>query len=243
MLKEFIQQLRQWGMEYLSLYYSNYPARVLDNVDITGKNRLRLYIPTIHAPSTSSWVKQGRTVAGFKYGFQSIPRIGDMITVSFDHGNAEFPKWGYGWFANGEKPEAFESKNVHGFISPGNNQVLIDDENGTIDVNHVLGHKISVAEDKICITFKDGKTLEIDKEVLALNGINQGGLIIGSELVSELQKVNSFMSAIKTVVSVPIPEPGNGAPSVLATALNTSLKSLVNPTYKTIENKHVKHGN
>tara|TARA_R110002020_G_scaffold54690_3_gene152270 strand:- start:4150 stop:4848 length:699 start_codon:yes stop_codon:yes gene_type:complete len=228
-LQNFIRQVTKYGFEPLfKRYYSRYPARVVDNKDKeeSGLQQLNLHIPLLHQRGTSQWVKGYGVPAGNNYGLQSLPQIGDYVYVTFEHGDARRPRWDYGWYAKDEKPEEFTDENVHGFKSPAGHSVLIDDTN----------HEIRV-------TMKDGKTFMINQQVLELNGNNLGGLIDIEELKTELQKINDQLSAIKQVVSAPIPEPGNGSPSALAVALNSSLSPLTNPTYTNIENDKVKHGN
>lgn len=69
-----------------------------------------------------------------------------------------------------------------------------------------------------------------------------GGLIKIEKLITELEKLNSFNSAFKTILNgTPIPEPGNGAPSAFQAALKLSNGSIANPNYSQIENEKVKH--
>jgi len=82
---------------------------------------------------------------------------------------------------------------------------------------------------------------EID--TIAIRGDQYGGLIKIEELTKELKLLNTFLSSFTTVLGgTPIPEPGNGSPSALQTALNAALSSLQLPTYTTIENDKVNHG-
>ena len=228
-LKQFITQITKYGLEPIfRRYYSRYPAKVIDNKDLseTGTQQLNLHIPLLHQRGTSQWGKGYGVPAGNNHGLQSIPKIGDWVYVTFEQGSMRNPRWNYGWYANNEKPEEFTDENVHGFKSPAGHSVLIDDTNNEIKV-----------------TMKDGKTFMVNQEVIELNGNNLGGLIKIAELKTELEKINTQLTAIKQVVAVPIPEAGLGAPSSLAVALNAALSSLLNPTYTNIENDKIKHGN
>ena len=226
MLKDFIQRITFYGLEnVLHRYYSRYPGRVINNKRDDGKQELELFIPIIHKPGTSTWVKSYGIPAGQNYGLQSIPRIGDMVYVTFAMGDIRSPRWNYGWYAKGELPEEFKDINVHGFKSPAGHSVLINDTDSTIK-----------------ITMKDGKTFMIGTESIELNGDELGGLIKIKELKLELDKLNNQWTAFKQVISVPIPEPGAGSPSVLGQTLNAALAALPLPTYLNIENTNIKHG-
>lgn len=110
-------------------------------------------------------------------------------------------------------------------------------ENGTAYVM-LFADKV----DKAIIKQVDGMYIEVAKDLIKLNGDAKGGIIIKSDLVTELQKVNTILTAIKTVCSTPVNEPGNGAPSAFQAVLNAAIASLNTPTYSNIENQKVKHG-
>ena len=97
----------------------------------------------------------------------------------------------------------------------------------------------------VLVTFLDNENsfvsmcTEID-EIIYNEGTN-GGLINIETLISELDKNNMILNAIKTVVSSPIPEAGNGAPSALGTALNSALGSLQIGSFNSMEDEKFKH--
>lgn len=99
---------------------------------------------------------------------------------------------------------------------------------------------VAVAEKIICKI--GGISFDILEDKIKLNGDTHGGVIVENKIVSELQKVNALLNALKQVCSVPIMEPGNGSPSAFQAVLNGALSSLQTPTYQGITNDKVKHG-
>ena len=81
----------------------------------------------------------------------------------------------------------------------------------------------------------------IDSDNVVFNGGGNGGLIKINTLITELQKNTAILSAIKSVVSAPIPEAGNGSPSSLGQLLNSALLSLNVGSFTNMENDKIKH--
>jgi hypothetical protein len=97
----------------------------------------------------------------------------------------------------------------------------------------------------VIVTFIDkdsafiSMTTEIE-EVVFRNGTN-GGLININTLIAELNKNNLILEALKKIVSAPIAEAGNGAPSALGTALNGAFSSLLIGDFSKMEDETFKH--
>ena len=69
-----------------------------------------------------------------------------------------------------------------------------------------------------------------------------GGLTITPELQTQLDKTNALLEGLINVISgTSIPEPGNGAPSALQTALSAAITGKSLGDYSNIENEAVKH--
>lgn len=85
-----------------------------------------------------------------------------------------------------------------------------------------------------------------------LNGKSKGGLAIVSELVKKYNAIekdlNNLKTALQPVLTTPVNEAGNGAPSAFQSALNGAISSwygqqLTETQATDIENDKVKHGN
>lgn len=79
-------------------------------------------------------------------------------------------------------------------------------------------------------------------ESVVFDGGENGGLAITPKLVQELNKNNELLQAIVTVLlGSPIPEPGNGSPSALQTALKGAVSGKKIGDFSKIENSKIKH--
>jgi hypothetical protein len=80
----------------------------------------------------------------------------------------------------------------------------------------------------------------MDEEGVVFNGGELGGMIKIQTLITELNKSNALLSAIKNVLTswVPVPSDGGAALKVAAT---TALASLSPGDFSSIENDKVKH--
>jgi hypothetical protein len=135
-------RLIHYGLEFFGRYYSSYRGFVVDNEDPEGMNRVKVIMPTIHPyDKVGEWAYPINNWGGENYGSHCLPQKGDMVWLSFEHGNPEFPLWQHAGYATGEKPEEFNSSNVYGFKTPKGNLVIIDDAD----------------EGKILIKYKSGK--------------------------------------------------------------------------------------
>jgi hypothetical protein len=95
------------------------------------------------------------------------------------------------------------------------------------------------------VLFDVGKSsLEITGDgKIRLNDGALGGLTKTLELVAQLNKTNSLLQALITVLSgPPIPEAGNGAPSSLQALLAAALTGQQLGDYSQIENTQIIHG-
>jgi len=81
---------------------------------------------------------------------------------------------------------------------------------------------------------------EVDK--IYLNGGENGGLTITPKLVEELNKTNELLASLINIINgTPVPEPGNGSPSALQTALKNAIVTKSLGDYSAIENQKIKH--
>ena len=80
-------------------------------------------------------------------------------------------------------------------------------------------------------------------ELIELGGDKYGGLTITPELKDNLDKNNELLQALLNIISgSPIPEPGNGSPSALQTALAGAILGKTLGNFDDIENEKIKHG-
>lgn len=81
------------------------------------------------------------------------------------------------------------------------------------------------------------KTTKVDKVLLF--GGKQKGMVLHDELKAVLDGQNQILTALKTVASTPVTEPGNGSPSAFQAALNAAIATLTVPLTTGLENQKV----
>ena len=214
-LKNLIKDIKIFGLENVfGRFYSRYPAEVIENVDIALEQnipedsdvnpdgqRLLLHIPAIHEEGAAEWVESGNIIAGNNYGFQSIPRKGDYVYVTFGYGDTNHPRWHYGWYGENERPELFkENKDLHGFISPGQQKVYFDDLNQKTVIEQPNGSLVEMSEDDITITFGNGQTVKIDSTKVYIAEGGTQPIALGNETVDAINQLNAQVQALNAAL-------------------------------------------
>lgn len=188
----FFNTLQEGGLESLGLYYSYYRAIVHSRKDPENANRLQLIIPDITGDVPfEEWAHPKGQFAGSNYGQQILPKEGDIVWVTFEQGNPEFPIWEHGYFGTKEKPigELLDGEDTYWFISPKGHKVIINDTKDTISIQHQKGLKVNLTEEYISLISdkkislgKDSGSAEPgvlgDTNAQALKDITQGVLDI-----------------------------------------------------------------
>lgn len=85
------------------------------------------------------------------------------------------------------------------------------------------------------------KIFELNENGVFLNG-DTWSTVKGNILTPAMDANKQFLTAFKQLLSTPINEPGNGAPSAFQAALNLALSGLQLGDHSQIENTNVKHG-
>lgn len=83
------------------------------------------------------------------------------------------------------------------------------------------------------------QSFEANDSGFIFNGGQLGGLVKSQELALQLNKLVAFLTALKGLLSVPVAEPGNGAPSVFQQTLNAALSNLELGDFSQIENPKI----
>ena len=202
--QRFIDKIKNFGLENsVHRFYSRYPAEVIDNEDVdeeSNKQRLYLHIPAIHETQAAEWVASGYVISGNNYGFQSIPRKGDFVYVTFAFGDTKHPRWHYGWYGDGERPDVFKSKDTHGFVSPGQQKVLLDDLNQTATIEQPNGSKIEMNEDEVTVSFEGGETIKINGSKVYISDGNTQPIALGTETKLTIDQLSAQVVALNTAI-------------------------------------------
>jgi hypothetical protein len=86
-------------------YVGTYRASVVDDADPMQEHRLQVIVPDVYGDGVPVWaVPLFSGVAG-----APIPVIGDLVWVSFEHGDSDYPVW------QADQPADDGSHPTHGF--------------------------------------------------------------------------------------------------------------------------------
>ena len=186
---EFMDQLKKFGLEFFSRYYSFYPGIVVDNADPEKRGRVKVELPSILGPGKihGTWAEPvDMRLSGSGTGEFFPPYVGQMVQVMFEHGDLNYPCYKGGHYSKNELPQAFLDgyPNVRGFVfksgqtilvdenegqqkivikNPSGSQVVIDDTSGkeTASLIHKLGSKIYMDENgAVIMQSKSGCTIK-----------------------------------------------------------------------------------
>lgn len=77
--------------------------------------------------------------------------------------------------------------------------------------------------------------------ITSINGEQYGGLVVAQELRTELAKVNTYLTTLRSAIQAAPVSPGDGGAAFKA-SLASALSSMQIPTYTNIESTKTKHG-
>jgi len=157
-----MKKLQDGGLEDQGLFYSQYPAVVVDNKDPEQRNRLLLKCESVWGENNfEKWVMPIGVFSGSGFGLFITPPVDTTVSVIFEQGDPEFPRWIHGWFAQNEAPTETNWKegttqkraypNNHVFKTPAGNMVEFDDENKRIRFKNSTGKIIEINESGIAL--------------------------------------------------------------------------------------------
>lgn len=124
--------------------------------------------------------------------------------------------------------------------------VINSDEKG-IFVEPVVGSDVLCAmiEDRpealVVIQWSEIVKYRLKGDLIELNG-DQYSIVKAETLQQVMDQNAQFIDALKQVLSTPVNEPGNGAPSAFQAALNIALSPLQWGDHSNIHSTTVKHG-
>jgi uncharacterized protein involved in type VI secretion and phage assembly len=133
--------------------------------------RIRAYIPSVLGEGKESiWIEPASPFAGKKHGIVFIPEEGDGVWIEFEAGHPWLPIWTGFWWGKDQKPKA-ATENVRVIATSHGHQIVLDDDNDEIRLEHGKGPSIVITEDKI--TLKVGsKQIEISDSGVDINSGN-----------------------------------------------------------------------
>ncbi len=158
----FFDNLLRFGLEYFGRYYGMYRGLVTSNADDENRGRIKVKVPAVFGKEElTNWALPVFRSAGNQYGEFWPPEDGDGVLVVFENGDANYPMYVGGWYANDELSSDFHIEGSgksakpptrRGWITKGGHKILLEDKDG---------------EQSVLVSWTDGtdtSSLLIDKD-------------------------------------------------------------------------------
>lgn len=187
-----------YGLEYLGRFYASYPGYVLDVRDPENRNRIRVGVPSVDGQFVDpTWAEPLGQWGGKGYGVNLMPIQGDLVWVSYRHGDPKYPLWTYGSFGKGYKPEEFSSSRVYGLKTPKGHIVIINDDEDSLQIIHKEKGLITLNIDKLKLNHTD---------LIELGDSNLEPAVKGDKTADHINNILQGIAAITvTVGGTPVP--------------------------------------
>jgi len=206
----FLDDILNYGLEIIGLYYGSYRGEVVGNEDPDQAGqpdpfgRLKLVIPSVDGDSRlTERIAWPRTpVAGPGYGFKSLPPVGGYVWVEFERGRVDLPVWTGGWFAENDLPDDLKPTEAHGWFTPAGHQILMDEQTGQefIRIKHKDGTTLIELDSQgnIFITNNTGKKVNVG------NGADTANepALLGTTLKGLLEQLIDALTALTVPTGV-----------------------------------------
>ena len=141
-----------------------------------------------HDDGSSCWVRVSQPWAGGRFGAMFLPRVNSEVTVSFVHGNPDYPLVTGSVFNGQNKPPLSlpEEKNHAGFVSRSS-------VNGNVEEGHELRFDDKKGEERLIITSQKDLLLTVKNDVTGSIAKNVTQTI-GENRTTELTKGNDSLT-------------------------------------------------
>lgn len=187
-LSKLVIELLTRGLERFNLYYSTYRGVVVDNNDPHSLHRVKLQVPQVAGDYTIEyWAWPIGVYSNSSMGFQLIPKVGDMVWVSFELGNPRRPLWQYGYRGNDDFIEDdLKDQNLIWLRTKSGHKIIIDDSNKSIKIES-----------------SGGKVVEISDTIsLGKSGSSDQSAVLGETLVSKIEELISILQSATVLTSI-----------------------------------------
>ena len=118
-----------------SKLFGKYLGKVIDLKDPEGRGRIKVQVPQVLI-TADAWADPCVPFAGTDVGFFFLPKVGTMVWVEFQAGEATHPIWSGCLWAKNEIPAADRPGDTPDikFIRTEKFQIRIDDAEGTLTI-------------------------------------------------------------------------------------------------------------
>ena len=165
MLGNLIENIQKFGLENIfSRYYGRYLAKVADTEDPKGLHRIKVIAFAIDdVEPLPVWAIYNSPWAGKGFGANFPVRKDDLVWVSFEYGDLDYPMWHSGNYADGDLPDQIKTNKQMGFVSRDGHYDVLDEELKSWKRQMKEGSHIEMAEKDINIKSVKDFNLDVDE--------------------------------------------------------------------------------
>jgi uncharacterized protein involved in type VI secretion and phage assembly len=156
-------------------FLGKYRGVVSDNKDPEQLGRIRASVPDVFEKNDSGWALPCLPSAGSGCGIFTVPPVGSMVWIEFEHGDPDYPIWSGGWWGDKNDVPQGAYPDPDGKIilqTKGGQSLLLDDSQGKegLTLTTSNGLKITIVSNKIEIDDGNGATIELNGSKVTING-------------------------------------------------------------------------
>ncbi len=164
LLERSVEQLTQHSA---GRFFGKYRGQV-SNIDDPDKlGRIMALVPSVMDQEPVGWALPAFPFAGSNCGHVMLPAVGAMVWIEFEGGNLDFPIWSGGFFVSGDRPSP-DTNGAHVIITQGGHKVVLDDDGGTVSLEHSGGAKLEMTQTGITLSI-GGSKMEMSLTAISFN--------------------------------------------------------------------------
>jgi len=160
-------------------FYGKYRGTVINNVDPMQLNRVLVQVPEVLGPGVSSWAMPCLPFAGTQTGVYYFPPPQAGVWVEFEGGDADYPIWVGGFWANAAEVPAMATAappGVQRFVIAqlAQSTFMLSDApgpTGGILLKTTSGAMLAINETGITISNGQGATIMLQGPRVTINGL------------------------------------------------------------------------
>lgn len=219
-----IDVISTYGLEALGRFYSRYRGIVIENDDPKDMHRISVVVPEVsELPIWALPLNDGAMDSGYKW---LPPKKGQMVYVEYEKGDPNFPIWSYHSWAKNEVPRELIGESKFGFVTPGGNKVIVDDDTGEVTISMKNG--------------KDDSVITLSKGVLTLLGKNDEGVPLASAITKKLNALETEVNNLKTALNASAAAISVMFPPYATVQTWSAAPPIVKTVKSDLENKNIK---
>lgn len=217
-------------------YFGKYRGLVTDNSDPTTRGRVKVKVPAVLG-DLESWAMPCLPYAGNRMGSWAIPENGAGVWVEFEAGDASYPIWCGGFWADNELPQNEQgtdgSPALKIFRTAGGLMITFDDTGNLLTLSDRNGSNIltlDAQQGKIRINANLKVVVEAPQIELVENSSHP--LVFGDDLLTYLTQVVTIfnthlhpgelaLGALPVTPAPPVPPLTPPTPSLLSIKVKT----------------------